>query len=128
MLAQHASSSAPLEDKELDSDPEAVTVNPDLQQDTSSTPLEDRAGGRPKGSEYESRGTKMLFRAHPFKTEGWTQRRNHQPSKRPFFNKKGLKSTSSPYQQDLSPRRPKSTRKRIERTDRYQISHYSLIH
>ena len=38
--AQQSSSSAPLEDKELDADPEAV--NPDVQQDTSSTPLEDR--------------------------------------------------------------------------------------
>ena len=38
--AQQSSSSAPLEDKELDADPEAV--NPDVQQDTSSTQLEDR--------------------------------------------------------------------------------------
>ena len=49
--AKPSSSSAPLEYKELDAYPEAVTVNPDVQQDTSSTPLEDRAGGRPKGSE-----------------------------------------------------------------------------
>ena len=76
--AQQSSSSAPLEDKELDSDPEAV--NPDVQQDTSSTPFEDRAGGRPKGNEYESRGTKGVFVHTPsrHKTEGWAQRRNHQ--------------------------------------------------
>ena len=42
MLAQHASSSAPLEDKELEADPEAVTVNPEAQQSSSSAPLEDK--------------------------------------------------------------------------------------
>ena len=41
-LAQQSSSSATLEDKELDADPEAVTVNQEVQQDTLSTPLEDR--------------------------------------------------------------------------------------
>ena len=120
--AQQSSSSAPLEDKELEADPEAVTVKPDVQQDTLSTPIEDRAGGRQKGNEYESSGTKGVFE-HTLSRQGWTQRRNHQSSQCPLFNKKRQKSTRSPYQQDLSPRNPKSPRKRIERSDRYQISH-----
>ena len=41
MLAQHTSSSAPLEDIELEADPESVTVNPEAQQ-SSSAPLEDK--------------------------------------------------------------------------------------
>ena len=59
--AQQSSSSAALEDKELEADPEAVTVKPDVQQNTLSTPIEDRAGGRQKGNEYESSGTKGVF-------------------------------------------------------------------
>ena len=58
--AQQSSSSAPLEDKELEADPEAVTVKPDVQQGTLSTPIEDRAGGRPKGNEYESAQKEFL--------------------------------------------------------------------
>ena len=90
MLTQHASSSTPLEDIELEADPEAVTVNPEAQQSSSSSPLEDkeldadpdavnsdvqhntsstlledRAGGRPKGSENESRCTKSVFEHNP---------------------------------------------------------------
>ena len=42
MLAQHTSSSAPLEDIELEADPESVTVNPEAQQSSSSAPLEDK--------------------------------------------------------------------------------------
>ena len=42
MLAQHTSSSAPLEDIELEADPESVNVNPEAQQSSSSAPLEDR--------------------------------------------------------------------------------------
>ena len=99
---------------ELDSDPEAVTVNPDLQQDTSSTPLEDRAGGKPKGSDYDSRGTKRRFRAHPFKTEAWTRRRNHQSSKRPFFNKKVLKK----HKDAISTRSKSKKAKRYTKQDR----------
>ena len=42
MLAQHTSSSAPLEDIGLEADPESVTVNPEAQQSSSSAPLEDK--------------------------------------------------------------------------------------
>ena len=42
MLAQHTSSSAPLEDIELEADPESVNVNPEAQQSSSSAPLEDK--------------------------------------------------------------------------------------
>ena len=42
MLAQHASSSAPLEDRELEVDQKAVTMNPEAQKAFLSTPLQDR--------------------------------------------------------------------------------------
>ena len=88
--AQQSSSSAPLEYKELDADPEAV--NPDVQQDSSSTPLEDRAGGRPKGSEYESRGTKSVFEHIPSRQSNG--RRDETISLRSvhFSTRKGLKA------------------------------------
>ena len=90
--AQQSSSSAPLEYKELDADPEAVTVNPDVQQDSSSTPLEERAGGRPKGSEYESRGTKSVFEHIPSRQSNG--RRDETISLRSvhFSTRKGLKA------------------------------------
>ena len=67
--AQQSSSSSPLEDKELDADPDAVTVNPDVQNNTSSTLLEDRAGGRPKGSEM-NREAQKAFLSTPLQDRG----------------------------------------------------------
>ena len=46
MLAQHASSSAPLEARELEVDQKAVNMNPEAQKAFLSTPLQDRDGRR----------------------------------------------------------------------------------
>ena len=69
MLAQHASSSAPLEDRELEVDQKAVNMNPEAQKAFLSTPLQDR------GMDAETKPSVVEVS---------------------IFNQKGLKSTRSP--------------------------------